>query len=112
MLNLIQQLISELKALPFTMVTVLGLVGFAVYAYQTHASAAEIGELAKKVDQNTTSIEKVLVLQIADNLRSLQAQRCAANGDNERTLSRTIEELQSDYRRLTGSRYPLRECTT
>lgn len=107
----VEKMVYELKTMPFTLLTVLALVAFSVYAYNTHASAGEIQELAAKVDSNTRSINQVLTLQIAEALRSLQVQLCLSKDhEAQRTLAATIEDLQVDYRQLTGSRYPLRDC--
>jgi hypothetical protein len=108
----VEQLVTELKTMPFTLLTVLSLMGFAGYAAANHADAGEIKQLSEKIDKNTQTINQVLTLQIAESLRNLQQQRCSIDDTNaQRTLSNTIEDLQSNYRRLTGSRYPLRECT-
>jgi len=110
---IIEQLVNELRTMPFTLLTVLSLVLFAVYSNNNFASASEIKELSQKVSENSDIIEQVLQLQIAESLRNLQLQKCQTEDTvAERTLSRTIEDLQASYRRLTGSRYPLRECST
>ena len=107
----VEKLVFELKTMPFTLLTVLALVGFAVYAFENHADAQDIHVLAEKVDKNSKSIDRVLILQIAESLRNLQIQRCELDDvEGKRTLSHTIEALQDDYRLLTGSRYPLRDC--
>lgn len=106
-----EQIVGEMRSHPFTLLTVLCLVGFSVYAYSTHASATEIGELSRKVAQNTDKIDKVLILQLAESLRNLQRQRCAEDeADHLRTLEATIDELQAEYRRIVGERYPLQRC--
>lgn len=107
----IEKLVFELKTMPYTMLTLIALVLFSVYGFNTYASAGEIKDLSGKVDRNTSSIEQVLMLQLAEALRSLQTQLCRADDhEAEKTLSSTIEDLQADYRQLTGSRYPLRDC--
>ena len=99
-----EQIIKELKELPFTMIAVLSLIAFAVFANNTHANAGEVKHL-------TEQVSKVLTLQMAESLRNLQVQLCSTeNHEARRTLSRTIDDLQTEYRRLTGARYPLTAC--
>jgi hypothetical protein len=98
------QLIKELRELPFTLVAVLSLIMFAFYADTTYAVATDVRQLSEQV-------EKVLTLQIAESLRNLQRQYCSTDDpESRRTLSRTIDTLQNDYRHLTGARYPLTGC--
>jgi len=112
MFNIVQQLVNELKTMPFTLLIVLSLVLYSFYGHYNYANAADIQQLSTKVDKNSEAVEKVLQLQLSEALRNLQLQRCITADDQaERTLSNTIEDLQEDYRRLTGSRYPLRECS-
>lgn len=107
----VEQLVIELKTMPYTMLVMIALLGYAGYSYLNHASAGDIQKIAEKVDKNTESINQVLILQLSESLRNLQRQRCATDDrDARRTLSRTIDDLQSNYRRLTGERFPLQSC--
>lgn len=107
----VEQLVVELKAMPYTMIIVLSLIGFAVFAHSTHASAEDIRDLAAQVAANTGKADKILKLQLAESLRTLQEQRCnTEERDTRRTLTQTIEELQEDYKEIDGARYPLKPC--
>jgi hypothetical protein len=101
--NAVEQLVSELRTLPFTMIVILCLTGFSIYSFNTFATAVDFQIINKKVD-------RILIMQITEWLQSLQIQRCLASGENRRTLSSTIEDFQEDYRDLTGARYPIRPC--
>lgn len=107
----VEQMVNEMRAFPFTMIIILALVGYAVYASQNHARAEDIQQLSQQVAKNTSTANKILKLQIAQSLRSLHEQRCKSEDrDTRRTLARTIEELQDDYKELDGARYPLPAC--
>jgi hypothetical protein len=104
--------VGEMRSHPFTLVTVLALVVFAIYTNSTHANSGEIQELSKKVVDNTGKIDKVLMLQIAESLRNLQNQKCATDDhEAQRVLDQTIDDLQAEYRSITGERYPLQGCS-
>lgn len=110
--GLTEQIVGEMRSHPFTLIVVLALLAFAVYANSTHADSGQIKELSERVGDNTKKIDKVLMLQIAESLRNLQNQKCVTT-DHEarRVLSQTIDDLQAEYRRITGERYPLQDCT-
>ena len=106
-----EQLVMELKTMPYTMIVVLSLLGFAVYADRNHANAGDIRDLAAQVADNTLKADKILKLQLAESLRTLQEQRCnSEERDTRRALTQTIEDLQEDYKELSGTRYPLKPC--
>lgn len=107
----VEQVINEMKAFPFTMITVLCLVGFSVYSFNTFADAGEIRDLSAKVAENSRMANKILKLQIGEALRSLHEQLCKEDDRAaRRTLLQTIDELQDDYKRIDGARYPLKPC--
>ncbi len=100
----VEQVVMEMKSFPFTMITILCLVGVSIHSSINHASAGEVQAISDQVD-------RVLTLQIAESIRNLHRQRCSANdAEARRTLARTIDDLQAEYRRLTGARYPLTAC--
>lgn len=99
-----EQIVSEMKAHPFTMIAVVALLAFAVYAQSGHARASEVSKLREQVD-------RVLVLQLGESIRSLSRQICELpEGSTKRDLVRTRDDLQEDYRELTGARYPVQSC--
>lgn len=107
----IEQIVNEMKRHPFTMLVVIGLLAYAFFSNATYATEQDVKQLVAKIDTNNSRIERVLTLQIAESLRTLQKQLCAANtGLETDALQRTIETLQSDYISLTRSRYPLQSC--
>jgi len=106
-----EQIVGEMRSHPFTLLVVLALLAFAAYAHQNHASGSEIQKISEQVGDNTKKIDKVLQLAIAESLRNLQNQLCSAeHHESERTLQKTIDELQAEYRSITGERYPLQAC--
>jgi len=96
------QAMKELRNHPFTLVVIIGLSIFAIYGYKNFASADEVQKVEAKID-------RVLIMQLAETLRNLQAEYCRSNG-NKATIRRTIEDYEQQYRELTGERYPLQDC--
>lgn len=103
--SFVEQVVNEMKSHPFTLTTVLALILFAAYAQYTHASSDEVIQLSSKV-------ERVLILQIGESIRSLNNQMCEVEGHQKEILLQTIDDLQQDYIKLTGTRYPTAPCTT
>lgn len=106
-----EQIVGEMRSHPFTLLVVLALLAFAVYAHENHASGSEIKNISEQVGDNTKKIDKVLQLAIAESLRNLRIQLCEAEDhEAKRTLQKTIDDLQTEYRTITGERYPLQAC--
>ena len=99
-----QQIFREMKSHPFTLVTVLVLLGFAFWSYVNHARAdeirAQITSLASTAEANTKKIDRVLKLQIAESIRSVKAQECNATGSTQNRLRDALEQLQEEYRSI------------
>ena len=116
----VERLVDELKSKPFSMLTMAVLIAFAGYAYATHATAADIEtlktelvELAKEVDDQGKKLDRVLLMQTTDAIRTTAEQLCATSNDTQRrALNAVIDNLQADYRDLAGSRdnYPIAPC--
>lgn len=95
---------NEMKAHPITMVVVFLLVGSAGLAQTQFARASDLKKLQ-------TQVERVLILQLAESIRSLQIQVCLTpDGQTKRVLRRTLDDVQQDYTELTGERYPVQPC--
>jgi len=99
---IVEQLVKELKEHPFTLLIVLGLVGYAFFTSTNHASASELEKQSSKLD-------KLLTLNVAATIRDLRKEQCDANG-NAGLLDDTIESYQQQYIEITGKRYPLPPC--
>ena len=99
-----------MKSHPFTLILVLALAAFAVYLYGNYASAED---LKADIKDNSTKIDRILKLQIAESIRGLSVQVCHSKSDSEkRILLQTVEDLQQDYEEIAGSRYPVQACST
>ena len=79
---------------------------------------SELGKVAAKqdtmaADQEATRkmVRRVLIGNLAAQLRDLNRMRCEANDATVRTRAeRDIEESEQEYIGLTGERYPLPAC--
>jgi hypothetical protein len=80
---------------------IIGMLSIGI-GYARFATASEVKLVEAKID-------RVLQIQIASTLRSLQMEYCRANG-NKQTIADTIEDYEREYRELTGERYPLPKC--
>lgn len=104
-------MLEEMNGKPVTTFVLLCLTGAAIYTWNTHAKAEDIEEVKQQVVQNQKSIQKLLVLQLADNLRTLHIEQCASETLQRRIdLAEAIDNLQVDYRELTGDEYELGPC--
>lgn len=72
---------------------------------------AELGQVAAKVARTEEISKRILIGQIAAQLRDLNRLRCTTS-DREvrRRMERDIEEGEQEYKALTGERYPLAAC--
>lgn len=72
---------------------------------------AELGQVAAKVARTEEISKRILIGQIAAQLRDLNRLRCTTS-DHEvrRRMERDIEEGEQEYKALTGERYPLAAC--
>lgn len=72
---------------------------------------AELGQVASKVARTEEISKRILIGQIAAQLRDLNRLRCTTS-DHEvrRRMERDIEEGEQEYKALTGERYPLAAC--
>jgi hypothetical protein len=102
MTGLFEQVTKEMKSHPITLVLVLLALGSALFGWANYARASEVKLVEAKVD-------RVLELQMAATLRSLQTEYCRANG-NKAVIAALIDDHQSEYRKITGQRYPLIKC--
>ena len=85
-------------------VTMLCLNGFAGRGILYDGMGAYASETA--LTKQGEKIDRVLVLQTASTLRDLKREECVANG-SKAAIQAAIEEIQQDYIKLTGTRYPL-----
>lgn len=108
----IEQLVKELKAHPFTLIIIMALVGFTWFASSTHAKATDIQEIAREVSNNSTKIDRLLKLQLAEAIRTISLQVCEHEDDQQRRdLIRTRDRLQEDYRLVNdGREYKVEAC--
>ena len=102
MTGLFQQVAKEMRSHPITLTLVVAGMVAIVFGYTSFARASEVKLVEAKVD-------RVLELQMAATLRSLQTEYCNANG-NKLIIASTIDGYQREYRELTGERYPLPKC--
>ena len=72
---------------------------------------SELGKVAAKVERTEEISKRILIGQIAAQLRDLNRLRCTTS-DHEvrRRMERDIEEGEQEYKTLTGERYPLASC--
>jgi hypothetical protein len=72
---------------------------------------SELGKVAAKVERTEEISKRILIGQIAAQLRDLNRLRCTTS-DHEvrRRMERDIEEGEQEYKALTGERYPLASC--
>ena len=106
-----EQIVKEMKAHPFTLLAVLGLIAFAIYSHVNHASAEDISQVNDKIERSNAQIERILKLQLAEGIRGLTLEVCHAKNDaQKRILLQTIDDLQQDYEDIAGSRYPVPAC--
>ena len=72
---------------------------------------AELGQVAAKVARTEEISKRILIGQIAAQLRDLNRLRCTTS-DHEvrRRMERDIEEGEQEYKALTGERNPLAAC--
>lgn len=112
----IEQLAKEMKGHPITLICVLGLLAFAWYAGTSHARASDVdqkySELQAAVVLNTTALNSILKLQLAEAMRSAQQQSCSLSpGRERRDMVRTIGLLQEDYQKVNnGESYSVPPC--
>jgi hypothetical protein len=107
----IDQLISELKNTPYTLIVVIFLCGTVTWLVNTSATASDLQSLAGRVDAYGAKIDRVLSLQIAETIRTTHNQYCKENDHSVRSdLQRTIDTLQADYAAITTSFYPVVRC--
>lgn len=71
-------------------------------------------EIIRSVEDNETRMNKLEGTIIISTISQLRAEYCQALGMNELAHAETIyvlmENLQSDYRNVTGESYTIREC--
>lgn len=118
-------LFDELRTRPLTFLALLGLMGFAVYAWATYATADDLSsirkdmaqqmaQLERKVDNQAEKLDEVLVLQVSAAIRTTHAQLCMAEPPERRSLRDLLDQLQTRYQRMSpdGERYPVGACPT
>jgi hypothetical protein len=72
---------------------------------------SELGQVAAKVARTEEISKRILVGQIASQLRDLNRLRCTTSDEHVRMrMERDIEEGEQEYKHLTGERYPLAAC--
>lgn len=100
-----EQIVGELKSHPFTMLAVVALIVYAAVAVQIYAKAGDVEVVEQKID-------RVLRLQLAEAIRSVDRQICATeNVVDRRELRNALEDLQEDYATLNaGRRYKVNGC--
>ena len=102
MTGLFEQVAKEMKSHPITLTLVIAGMVAVGFLFANYATASEVKMVEAKVD-------RVLQLQMAATIRSLQFEWCNANG-NKIIIASTIDDYQREYRELTGERYPLPKC--
>jgi len=108
----VEQMIIEMKSHPFTLLIVLSLVGWSIYGSHQYAKAADISTVQADIRANNSKIDRVLKLQIAEAIRSINRQICGTE-DREtiRSLRRTLDQLQQDYETINnGKAYEVQSC--
>ena len=72
---------------------------------------AELGNVSEKVARTEAISKRILVGQIASQLRDLNRLRCSTTDHDMRSrMEKDIEEGEQEYKALTGERYPLASC--
>lgn len=72
---------------------------------------SELGNVSEKVARTEEISKRILIGQIASQLRDLNRLRCStADHDMRSRMEKDIEEGEQEYRALTGERYPLPAC--
>ena len=72
---------------------------------------AELGQVSEKVARTEAISKRILVGQIASQLRDLNRLRCSTTDHDMRSrMEKDIEEGEQEYKALTGERYPLPAC--
>ena len=72
---------------------------------------AELGNVSEKVARTEAISKRILVGQIASQLRDLNRLRCSTTDHDMRSrMEKDIEEGEQEYKALTGERYPLPAC--
>jgi hypothetical protein len=71
----------------------------------------ELGQVAAKVARTEEISKRILIGQLASQLRDLNRLRCTTTDEHVRMrMERDIEEGEQEYKQLTGERYPLAAC--
>jgi hypothetical protein len=72
---------------------------------------AELGDVSEKVARTEEISKRILIGQIAAQLRDLNRLKCSTTDEHVRMrMERDIEEGEQEYKALTGERYPLAAC--
>lgn len=110
----VEQIVKEMKSHPFTLLTVLGLICFAIWGWSAYARASDVSEVKTQVETNGGKIDRVLKLQLAEAIRGMQRQICGTADEAIRDQLRvTLDSLQQDYSDINeGTRYPVTRCNT
>lgn len=118
----IDHLVGELRERPFSLLTLLAVVLGGLWGFSAYARIAQLTDLEQRFDGRIVSmgeqlartdekIDRVLVLQIAERIRTVYAEICESDALFTRgVLRRTLDDLQSEHRRIEGGNYPLERC--
>ena len=102
-----------------------GLIGFAwasdineavAQVEHTHAELLKpinkrLDDISKQLDETQALSKKLLIGQLTSQLRDLNRIKCMTTDHVTRyRLETDMEDVQSNYRLLTGERYPLTPC--
>lgn len=96
----------------------MGLVGFVVAdEVDTKVQAAvepiraQLGQITTQLSKQEAIQQRILMSQLAAQLRDLNRLRCSTSDQTMRTrMERDIEDAEQEYKALSGERYPLPAC--
>jgi len=107
-----QTLAEELKTRPLTLLVLLGLCGYVWWSYTNHASAEDLKDVNKDVQEIGKKIDRLLILNIRSAIQQRRIEFCGTQDAALRNILReSINELTEAYRDLTGEVYVLQACS-
>jgi len=109
-----KQLVTELKATPITLTSILGLAAFSYYAHLTHAKEIDLAShMEADVLQRAAigrQVDRLVLLQLSSTIREIRGAWCADGPAVKTRLQATIDEYKQEYYELAGTQYVMPPC--
>ena len=107
------QLWSELKNSPATLIVICGLIGFCYWSFYNQARAESVEKVQLEVSEVKVSVDRILSIQLTEIIQSLRVQWCEETDVmRKQSIAKTLNNMQEDYKKLNKEFLKLEPCST